>query len=135
MQRLGEGIMGDYGARDVRTSEMHAHHSFPCKGWEKKKNISPLSSAWFFFLFGASFRSFVWGVKCSWAGKFAETWQPWLMMLAQNQLSKGTSKTTPNDRDCMLDEWMLLTLKCLLWNYFIAKSMVTSCCWGQYYNK
>lgn len=81
--------------------------------------MSPL----FFAYFGDRF------LKCSWLGHFAETWQPWVIILALLSAMANTaavSKTVgtkihlkPFKTSCQTVRWMTVsTLNCLLRGYF-----------------
>lgn len=64
---------GDYGVDYVCSLEMRAHHGHTrVQGWEKER-----------------FRSSVWFFRCSWKGFFADTWQPWLMVLALQETDRS----------------------------------------------
>lgn len=99
------------------------------------------SNAWNLW---ASFRTFVWFLRCSWSGHFAGTWQPQLMILPLpcvsctlwqrswethqpywTQLNKCTTKTAQIKLlDCLMDDFMLSTMNCLWRGY--SKKFVDS---------
>lgn len=77
LQTLGEAKKKEYGMNNVRIWDIHIKYLF---NYAKAEEMNLWSSL----------MSFVCLMRCSWAGFFSETCQPWLMILLQTHFNRCT---------------------------------------------